>query len=145
MREHGCSTISQTLPNRLPQSRVDRLELVLVDHLLHEFAAQAEEETARREVAAGLSEAWKSWRMARNRHKTFSEQIAKDRAQLAGDARDLFAAGRIGYTELLQARREWRQAELSAVESWRASMISAWQVLCHLGYNETEPWDKKGT
>jgi len=109
------------------------------------LAAQAEEETARREVAAGLSEAWEAWRTARNRHRVFSEQITKDRAQLAGDARDLFTSGRIGYTELLQARREWRQAELSAVESWRVSMISAWRVLCQLGYNETEPSDKKET
>jgi len=100
------------------------------------LTALAEEEKARREVMAHLSEAWEDWRTARWRHEAYSMQIATQRAQLAADAQELFAAGEIGYTELLQARREWREAELAAVDSWRDSQIASWKILCQLGQND---------
>jgi cobalt-zinc-cadmium efflux system outer membrane protein len=105
------------------------------------LAAQAEEEKARRETVALLAEAWQSYTAAEHRHEVYSRQIAQARARLAGDAQDLFAAGQIDYTELLLARREWRQAELAAVDSWRESMISAWKILCRIGDNDLQSLD----
>ena len=102
------------------------------------LAAQTEEEKARRETIAHLAAAWQAYGSAWRRHEEYSRKIAEARARLAGDAQDLFAAGQIGYTELLQARREWRQAELAAVDSWRESMIAAWRILCQIGSMDRE-------
>lgn len=97
------------------------------------LATRMGEEKARRETIAHLSEAWQAYVAAKQRHEGYSRQIAEARVRLAVDAQDLFAAGQIGYTELLQARREWRQTELSDVDSWRESMIAAWKILCQIG------------
>jgi cobalt-zinc-cadmium efflux system outer membrane protein len=105
------------------------------------LAAQADEEKARREIVSQLSVAWQSYVNAKQRYESYALRIAQDRALLAGDAQDLFAAGQIGYSELLQARREWRQAELAAVDSWRESMISAWEILCRIGDNDSQSLD----
>lgn len=95
--------------------------------------AQAGEEAARRETASSLSEAWESYITAQFRYDHFTRQLTADRAQLARDAQDLFAAGQQTYTDLIQARREWRQSELTAVDSWRESQTAAWKILCELG------------
>lgn len=101
------------------------------------LAARTEEEKARREVAARLSEAWNAYSVAKQRYEGFAQQIEKSRARLASESNDLFAAGQISYTDLILARREWRQAELAAVSSWQESMADAWKILCELGANDS--------
>lgn len=103
------------------------------------LAAQTEEEKVRRELVARLSEAWESYNTARVRYEAYAKRLMADREKLALDAQDLFASGQMSYTDLLAARREWRQVELTAVESWRERMSSAWKILCEIGDNGIAP------
>lgn len=107
------------------------------------LAAQTEEEKARRELASRLSEAWESYNTARTRYETYALRLTADREKLALDAQDLFASGQMSYTDLLQARREWRQTELTAVDSWRERMASAWKIQCEIGNQGAQPVPKK--
>jgi len=93
------------------------------------LAAQAAEERARRAVVEQLSRSWLEYRAARTRYEEFSVRIAADRARLAGDAQDLFAAGQVPYIELIQARSDWQQAELAAADAWRDSQVATWELL----------------
>lgn len=97
------------------------------------LTAQAEEEQARREAVSGLSEAWETYRTAHVRGTQYSGKITQARTRLALDAQELFASGQMSYTDLLQARREWRQAELAAVDAWSEEMIASWKILCRIG------------
>jgi len=101
------------------------------------LTARTEEEKARRDVAAGLAVAWEGYSAASQRRHVYAEPITRSRARLAQDANDLFVAGQINYSDLQLARREWRQAELAAVDSWRESMVAAWKILCALGGEES--------
>ena len=97
---------------------------------------QAEEEQARREAVSAFSEAWESYLSARARGAQYADRLTGVRAQLAREAQDLFAAGQISYTDLIQARREWRQAELAAVDAWREERIAAWKITRRIGETE---------
>ncbi len=97
------------------------------------LAAQTEEERARRAAIAGVTEAWEAWQAARHKYEAYANKIAIARGKLAQDSADLFAAGQIGYADLQQARREWRQSELAAADAWRESMTAAWTMECQTG------------
>ncbi|MCX7012460.1 MAG: TolC family protein [Candidatus Sumerlaeota bacterium] len=97
------------------------------------LAAQTDEEKARREALSRLSDAWESYRFARERYRRFSQPIVESRARLTKDAEELFGAGQIDYQEFLQTRGEWQQAELAAVDFWRDSMTAAFRLLAETG------------
>ncbi len=103
------------------------------------LAAQTEEERARRAAIAGVTEAWEAWQAARHKYEAYANKIAIARGKLAQDSADLFAAGQIGYADLQQARREWRQSELAAADAWRESMTAAWTMECQGGGAQRGP------
>jgi cobalt-zinc-cadmium efflux system outer membrane protein len=96
------------------------------------LAARTEEEKARREVVARMSDFWETYRMARQRFQTYAQPLAVSRARLAKGAQELFAAGQMSYPDLLQMWRQWQQAELAAVDFWRESMTAGWNIFCEI-------------
>lgn len=83
--------------------------------------------------------------LAAERKEQVTTQLLAEARSALRLADESYKLGAVAGHDVALARVEVRQAEMSAVESWRVSMISAWRILCHLGYNETEPWDRRGT
>jgi cobalt-zinc-cadmium efflux system outer membrane protein len=95
-------------------------------------AARAAEEQARRDVVARLTDAWERFEYARRHCESSVQPLVRRRASLAQASRDLFAAGQIGYLDLLQAQRDWIQAELAGVEAWNELRTSLWTLRCEM-------------
>lgn len=91
------------------------------------LSAQAREEEARRTVAARLAKSWGEYQTARLQYRRFRQMLAS-RERMSGGARELFSQGQVDYAELLRARREWRQSELTAADSWAAMQAAAWRL-----------------
>jgi len=98
--------------------------------------ARADEEEARREVTASLSEIWERGKAAALKWKTFSRELSEIQARNERAAVKLFAAGQISYTDLLQIRRDLNEARLAEVDVWREAAAEHWALTCALGQHD---------
>ncbi|MBI1852759.1 MAG: TolC family protein [Planctomycetes bacterium] len=99
-------------------------------------SARTEEEKARRAVVERVCEGWQRAQAAAAKWVRFARPLAETQERNDGAASRLFAAGVIGFAERVQAHRDWKQAQRSAVDSWRDAVIADWVLACALGKND---------
>ena len=97
---------------------------------------QAEEEKSRRTVVAVVSQAWERYRALAIQWNQYTKSITELAQKNEQAAFELFAAGQIGYGELLIAQRDNKQAQLSALITWRDTSTVAWMLSCALGQHD---------
>ena len=95
--------------------------------------AQAEEENARRSAVAAISETWERYRAAMQKWNTYSKLLTSFAEKNEAAARKFFDAGQIGYTELLLAQKEYKQAQLDEIKDWQEVSTAAYVLDCLAG------------
>lgn len=95
--------------------------------------AYADEEQARRDAVAAITQAWEQYRALAKKWNQFSLVLCQTADKNKNAAVKLFDAGRIPYSELLLAERDNQQAQLDAVADWQELSAAAWTLSCFLG------------
>jgi len=100
------------------------------------LTAQAEEEKARRAVAASLSDAWERATASVQKWRGYARPLLANLEKNQQAAQKLFAAGQIPYTDMLQAQRDLKQAQLKEIGLWRDAASGIWALECSLGRHD---------
>lgn len=100
-------------------------------------AAQAEEEKARRNVIANVSQVWQRCYSLNTRWNQYTKTLNELAQKNEQAASKLFAAGQIEYDEFLIAQRDNKQAQLDALNTWLDTSSSAWTLSCVLGQHDS--------
>ena len=100
------------------------------------LTAQAEEEKARRAVAASLSDAWERATASVQKWRGYARPLLANLEKNQQAAQKLFAAGQIPYTDMLQAQRDLKQAQLKEIGLWRDAASAIWALECSLGRHD---------
>ncbi|MFB3789441.1 MAG: TolC family protein [bacterium] len=97
------------------------------------LTAQTEQEQTRRAVIAKISSAWEEYQASRVKWDQYARKILEFEEKNEQAASKFFVAGQIPYIDLLQVRNQFRKAQLSALDSWKDYVTSAWTLSCLLG------------
>jgi cobalt-zinc-cadmium efflux system outer membrane protein len=95
--------------------------------------AQAEEEKARREAIAKITTKWEEYRGLSWKYDQYSSGSSSLAEKNSKTATRLYEMGRISYSELLQARSEYKNLQMKAVDDWRDLCTTAWTLSSMLG------------
>jgi len=98
--------------------------------------ARADEEEARREVIASLSQVWERGKAAASKWHDYSQALSEIQAKNERAATKLFGAGQIAYLDLLQSRRDLNEARFAEVDVWREAATEHWALTCALGRHD---------
>lgn len=90
-------------------------------------------ERTRRQIAFDVEASVATLNSARRSLDEFARPIAQAREQALEDTRRLFAAGELGYVELLQAQRDAVAARRDLVDSEKDAALARWKLLVALG------------
>jgi cobalt-zinc-cadmium efflux system outer membrane protein len=99
-------------------------------------AAQAEEEKARRDAIALVSQAWWKYRSLSAQWTKYISSLNELAQKNERSASRLFEAGQIGYADYLLAQRDSKQAQLDSLDTWQETSSAAWSLSCILGQND---------
>jgi len=100
------------------------------------LTAQAEEEKARRAVTASLSDSWERATSSVFKWRGYARPLLANLEKNQRAAQKLFAAGQIPYTDMLQAQRDLKQAQLKEIGLWRDAAAAIWTLECSLGKHD---------
>ncbi len=99
-------------------------------------AAQAEEEKARRDTIALVSETWWKYRMLSIQWDKYVRALNELAQKNEQSALKLYEQGQIEYADYLLAQRDSKQAQLDSVDTWQNTSAAAWNLSCLLGRHD---------
>jgi outer membrane protein TolC len=97
------------------------------------LSAQADEEKTRRDAIAGITSKYELYRTLAwkwDQYSNSSNQLAEKNVKTASR---LYEMGRLTYSELLQAQRDYRTTQLEAVDTWQQLSTASWDLSAALG------------
>jgi outer membrane protein TolC len=95
--------------------------------------AQADEEKARLEAIAKITNGWEQYRALAWKWDQYGRDSGNLAEKNSRTAARLFEMGRLSYSELLQVSSEYKRTQMEAVDIWRDLCTAAWTLSSMLG------------